>query len=656
MDYSDPEISALFDHSSDEYKPNESSSEDSQSINEENDDDPLFQPPEFAENGSEEIVPGRPNHLNEAEPLAINVRKKKHFSPKIKNSRKRTRNPENWKKNKAAISREKGLSYKSYKGNDIPEKSVAVDGLCPQNCRLKCSEKFTIEQREHIKSAFYKLDVNSKNALLFSSIKSGPPGRKRKGAMKHKKVTYQYFVTYGGNQKLVCKRALISLYRIGEKKVRIIQDKIKDGKAAPSPDKRGRHSNRPNKISDDVKAYIVQHISSFPAESSHYSRLSNIHKKYISPLLSVPKMHSLYLELCTSENKPPEFRVKECYYRSVFVNEFNLSFSKPRSDTCSTCDAGISNEEHVENYHSAFDSMKIDRETARTSNNVAYITIDLQQTQPLPKLTTSKAFYLRQLWFYNFGIHIIAGDVEKAVFCTWSEEQGSKGSTDILSSLLTALEMDEVLKSKDHLIIWSDSCSGQNKNFLLVCLYQHLVQRGSFKVIDHKFPEVGHTYLDSDRDFGIIEKNLRKHETIFLPEQYRNVIAKSSKRNLVIDMTNHFRKTENLERNLKLYNRKKDELKQQVPFRDGIKWVRVETYGSYLFKESYDYNTPFKQVNIMRNLNDSGAADLPEHIERDPTKTHEISKEKIEDIKQQLKFIPMEHQWFYRNVIDNNEL
>ncbi|KAG8305665.1 hypothetical protein J6590_065586 [Homalodisca vitripennis] len=70
-----------------------------------------------------------------------------------------------------------------------------------------------------------------------------------------------------------------------------------------------------------------------------------------------------------------------------------------------------------------------------------------------------------------------------------------------------------------------------------ICLYQHLVQNGTFKLIDHKFPEVGHTYLDSDRDFGIIEKNLRKHETIFTPEEYRNVIAKSNKKNLVIDVT-----------------------------------------------------------------------------------------------------------------------
>ena len=33
---------------------------------------------------------------------------------------------------------------------------------------------------------------------------------------------------------------------------------------------------------------------------------------------------------------------------------------------------------------------------------------------------------------------------------------------------------------------------------------------GRFKVIDHKFPKVGHTYMDSHRDFGLIGSHVRK--------------------------------------------------------------------------------------------------------------------------------------------------
>lgn len=85
------------------------------------------------------------------------------------------------------------------------------------------------------------------------------------------------------------------------------------------------------------------------------------------------------------------------------------------------------------------------------------------------------------------------------------------------------------------------------------------------------YPEVGHTYRYSDRAFGRIEKILQKNGTVYSPEQYRQIIAKSGKNNVVIDMTNHFRKTDNLEKEMKLFNRKKDCLKEQVKFRDGIR-------------------------------------------------------------------------------------
>ncbi|CAH2003655.1 unnamed protein product [Acanthoscelides obtectus] len=191
---------------------------------------------------------------------------------------------------------------------------------------------------------------------------------------------------------------------------------------------------------------------------------------------------------------------------------FNLSFGYPKSDTCSIWDAGESNEEHVENYHEAYDALKTDREKVKGSYNLSYMTMDLQQTIPLPRLSTSKAFYLRQLWMCNFGTHISTKEVEKAVFCSWTEDQASRGSSEVFSCLLTILELEDSVKNKDHLIIWSDSCAGRNKNFLIICLYQYLIHKGLFKIIDHKFPEVGHTYLDSDRDFGRIEKNLRKHQ------------------------------------------------------------------------------------------------------------------------------------------------
>ncbi|GBN76082.1 hypothetical protein AVEN_161630-1 [Araneus ventricosus] len=206
------------------------------------------------------------------------------------------------------------------------------------------------------------------------------------------------------------------------------------------------------------------------------------------------------------------------------------------------------------------------------------------------------------MWFYNFGVHIVTESQVVSHFFTWTEDVASRESNEVASSLLTLIEFNETLRSKDHIIIWSDSCSGQNKNSTILFLYQYLVLKGYFKVIEHKFPEVGHSYLDSDRDFGRIEKNLRKHETIFLPEQYREIIMKSGRNHHVTDMTAHFRNFKDLCNKLQLTNRKRNVLNEKVAFRDSVKWIRVEEFGSYLYKVCYDPYTPFKKVDLRKHI------------------------------------------------------
>ncbi|CAG9793256.1 unnamed protein product [Diatraea saccharalis] len=123
------------------------------------------------------------------------------------------------------------------------------------------------------------------------------------------------------------------------------------------------------------------------------------------------------------------------------MHKINLSFGYPKSDTCATCDAGYSNEEHKANYYAAVEAMQVARKKPTSGEDVLYITVDLQQTMPLPKLTTSKAFYLRQVWFYNLGIHVIDGtSKEKAVCCTWTEDVADRGSSEVASALLKFVE------------------------------------------------------------------------------------------------------------------------------------------------------------------------------------------------------------------------
>lgn len=256
------------------------------------------------------------------------------------------------------------------------------------------------------------------------------------------------------------------------------------------------------------------------------------------------------------------------------------------------------------------------------------------------------------MWFYNLSIHIITKEGEQSSFFTWTEDVANRGSNEVCSAVLTLVEFNNVIKEKDHVIFWTDSCSGQNKNFQLIFLYQYLILKGIFKVIDHKYPEVGHSYLDSDRDFGRIEKVLRKNETVYLPDDYRQIISKASKNNHVTDMTNHFHDFDQLASKMNLTNRKTNTLKEKAMFRDSVKWIRVDEFGSYLYKECYDEYTPFKKVDLLKKNGKVDGSGLS--IARLRKKTGSLSEEKLSDLRNQQAFIPEEFKFFYEKILQEH--
>lgn len=259
------------------------------------------------------------------------------------------------------------------------------------------------------------------------------------------------------------------------------------------------------------------------------------------------------------------------------------------------------------------------------------------------------------MWFYNFGIHCVTPDGQKPFFFNWTEDVANRGSLEVASCLYRFCTLLKEEYEIDHLIIWSDSCAGQNKNFTLICLYQILILNGTFKRIDHKFPEVGHSYLDSDRNFGRIEKKLRKHENIYVPEQYRDIIKAASARNSVcVNMENYFLEFDKLPEMLHLFNKKKNELNEKVNFRDNIKWLRVDEPGSYLYKENLDEMSPFHKVQLVKKggrMVSKGQI----KVERIMEKRGGLTSEKMSNLREQLVFIKDEYKWFYERILQDNE-
>ena len=134
---------------------------------------------------------------------------------------------------------------------------------------------------------------------------------------------------------------------------------------------------------------------------------------------------------------------------------------------------------------------------------------------------------MRQLWLYVFGVHECG--TNHAVMYTWPKFMAGKGSIEVVSCLDNFFHTlpDEVT----NLYLYSDSCSGQNKNSTVMQYLFTLVRTGRYKFIQHHFPVRGHSFLPNDRDFGCTETKKKKHERVYCPEQWHDIMKTARRRN-----------------------------------------------------------------------------------------------------------------------------
>lgn len=74
----------------------------------------------------------------------------------------------------------------------------------------------------------------------------------------------------------------------------------------------------------------------------------------------------------------------------------------------------------------------------------------------------------------------------------------------------------------------ADGCGGQNKNTTMVgmlCSWFETNAPLNISSVELIFPMVGHSFLPSDRVFARIEKDIRKHEVIALPQDYVDIFS-----------------------------------------------------------------------------------------------------------------------------------
>ena len=564
--------------------------------------------------------------------------------PKQKMSRKRFRYVHKWKRNVIKKARETGQAYVSHSGKCVKEKTAPVSVSLCNHCRYKCNEHVDDDSRTALFSSYYELPSDAQNVYLFSCLMTTEPKYRLVNAESQREVSVIYNVNVKGTPVRVCKQAFMKLHAISQSKVDHIISQKKSGLTMARMSMRGKHDNRVNRLPEHQRNLVQEHIKSYPSESSHYSRFKNDSRKYLCPTLSVNKMFTQYSEKCQQSDVPP---VSSAMYRAIFCSDFNLGFGSPRSDTCSRCETLTDNalEQHKKMAEAAFASQRRDREEAR-QGNVMYITFDMEKTLPLPKLSVSDAFYLRQLWLYNTGIHAICDEKEAAYFQIWTENEGGRGVNEVCSSLLTFFDVNRVKNENcTELTAWSDSCGGQNKNFAMICFWQYLVLSGRFSRIDHKFPEPGHSFLDSDRDFGKIETVVKRTQNVYSIDEYQAIMISSGRKQktAVTRIGDKMVNVSALVNQMGLRKKTVDVNGSKVELRDKVRWISVSEFGVYKFRHSLSEDEPWKEVRLLHS-NTPVAMPL---LNTEPKKQIPIRAAKYRDLMKQLQYIPSAYQGLY---------
>ena len=194
-------------------------------------------------------------------------------------------------------------------------------------CAKKCFSHIPEDRRRALYVGFWNTaDFNVQNTYLCGCIKVSQVKRRYTEKAKDSQRGYsrEYYVNNGNESVKVCKAAFRSIFAVSDGRINRALKAQSEASGAPHTDRRGHHEPK-NKISDQRKGFVREHIESFPKYRSHYSRKDNPNRSYLSPTLSIAKMFELYRIKCSEAEVEP---VSEWVYRRIFNTEYNLCFGR----------------------------------------------------------------------------------------------------------------------------------------------------------------------------------------------------------------------------------------------------------------------------------------------------------------------------------------
>ncbi|CAG9764926.1 unnamed protein product [Ceutorhynchus assimilis] len=547
-----------------------------------------------------------------------------------------------------------GQSYVTAKGKEVRKREMKNLPIC----RTKCRERLVEDVRQGIFNEYWGLGTRDKRVTYIadhSETKETAFKRKRTddpAKSRNRQVSHSFHFKINGETVKVCRGCFMKILDETQMFITLALDNSRLSLSGiVQPDKRGRHEPK-NKHSQKIIQEAIDHIKSFPAHQSHYTRRTN-DKKYLAPYLTLQKMYELYCE-----NR------KEKVSRRIYEKEFHklkLAFKKPKVDTCHKCDIlqmrlKVAEENENETIQTEIDVHLIeadnvykqkdtDKTFAKQNECTKCYSFDLQQCLPTPFVNSGVAFYKRQLWTYNLTLHDMGNG---AVTCfMWHEGEGGRGGNQIATCLfLQILSLPENIK---NVILYSDTCGGQNKNSHVAGMFLTVMQRKkTLETIDHKFMVSGHSHMECDVDHALIEKQKKKLGTeISHPHDWYQLVRSVGKKQKfsVKELTHEaFLNFADLYKS-QLVLRKKDSSGDSFKWHD-VQWLRyTREPGKIFFKKSLTDEGNFAEICFARRGKGETLLSPKKCYSQKPP----ISKEKKTDL---IQLLPLKSPAFRQFYLD----
>lgn len=579
---------------------------------------------------------------------------RKRLNPQLRSERKRNKY--------------NNLEYTTTKNKKVKPK-VFIDYRC--TCLKNCANLISTDKRKEEFEKFVKLgSYNAQLLYIVSCVKEHI--KKRSYTMTNvpadKKKPRQFYRVYSINDVQVCRDMFLKTFQITTQRVTISLKKHRSGE--PIMDGRGVDRGGKNKLLDVDYKFIVNIINKLPKYESHYRRANNSDKLYLQPGMTLPKIYKLYrqeyIQQYGEESKCASFdTLKRIYY------SFNLKCKTLKKDTCNRCDmlamkmtnaktqeekeqAKAEKSQHLERAEKLRNQMKHDFTEAQVLPTVECLTFDLEKTLPLPRIPTNVAFYKRQLWLYNSGVHSASDDVGHCY--VWVEGEAGRGAQEVGSCLLKYIDM-KLRPSVEHLILWSDCCGGQNRNIKIVLMLKAILSsHHTLKSISFRFLESGHTFLPNDTDFSKIETALKHHQRLYTAEEYMEIFktCKKKKPLQVYKMQKiDFYSIEKIEKNI--MNRKKFTDKSKVNWLS-TKEIKIEKDKMFSIFMRSSLEEDFKELLIDKKVKGEVRPIKKSDLCLLWPNGKPIAPPKLADLQSMYQFIPEDCLQFYRTLKSSDEI